>query len=194
MAEHTGKRIATAYAQALYEAASPEALPVVRADVESLRNLLREVPQYERYLADPQVEADAREQILRQAFDGRVDRMTLNFLLVLNRRWRLGSLPAILDAYAHLDNVRRLGRREVELVSPLPLEGGMLEQIKQGIAAWGGFEPLIRVRQDPSLLGGWIIRIGDQQIDATIRGQLERLRGQLKTEFQSRSGRQRAAG
>ncbi len=194
MAEHTSKRIATAYAQALYEAGSAEALPAVRADVESLRTLLREYPQYGRFLSDPQVEPDAREPLLRQAFEGRVGRLTLHFLLILNRHWRLASLSVILDTYAHLDNVRRLGRREVEVVSPLPLEGAMLEQIARGIAAWGGFEPLIHVRQDPSLLGGLMIRIGDRQIDATVKGQLERLRSQLKTEFQTRAGRQRAVG
>lgn len=194
MAEHTGKRIATAYAEGLYEAASPEALPAVRADVDSLRGLLQEVPEYERFLADPHIEADAREPLLRQAFEGRVDRLTLNFLLVLNRRWRLASLAAILDAYAHLDNVRRLGRREVEVVSALPLDGGTLDRIKQGIAAWGGFEPLMQVKQDPALLGGLKIRIGDMQIEATVKAQLDRLREQVKKEVRARAGRQRAAG
>jgi F-type H+-transporting ATPase subunit delta len=193
MVEHTGKRVASVYAEALYEAAGADVLPAVRADVESLRAVLREYPQYGRLLADPQVELDAREQALRQAFEGRVHRLTLNFLLVLNRRWRLGSLPAILDAYAHLDDVRRLDRREVEVVSSVPLKGEMLEQIKREIAAWGGFEPVIRVRQDSSLLGGLMIRIDDRQIDATIKGQLERLRGRLKEEFQARRGRQGAA-
>jgi len=194
MAEHAGRRIATTYAEALYEAASTEALPVVREDVESLRELLREYPQYARVLSDARLKADAREPLLRQAFEGRVDRMTLNFLLVLNRRWRLGSLPEILDAYAELDDVRRLGRREVEVVSPLPLDGGMLAQIREGIAAWGGFDPVIRVKEDPSVLGGLKIRVGDKQIDATVRGHLERLRGQVKQEFQARAGRQRAVG
>jgi ATP synthase F1 delta subunit len=194
MVQHAGKRVTTVYAEALHEAAGAEALPVVRADVESLRSLLQQVPEYERFLADPHIETDARDRLLRQAFEGRVDRLTLNFLLVLNRRWRLASLAAILDAYAHLDNVRRLGRREVEVVSALPLDGGMLEQIKQAIAAWGGFEPLIQVKQDPSLLGGLKIRVGDTLIDATVKGQLDRLRDQVKKEFQARAGRQRAAG
>jgi F-type H+-transporting ATPase subunit delta len=184
MADRTSKRVAAVYAEALYEAAcGGNAAPAVRADIESLRALLQEYPRFGRLLADPKMDLDEREQIIRRAFEGRVDGLTLNFLLVLNRRWRLGSLGAILEAYAQMDDVRRLGRREVEVVSATDLDAAMLDQIRQGIASWGGFQPVIRVKQDASLLGGLMIRIGDQQVDATVKGQLERLREQLKKGF-----------
>ncbi len=44
---------------------------------------------------------------------------------------------------------------------------------------------MIRAKQDPSLLGGLVIRIGDRQIDATVKGQLERLREQLRRRFET---------
>ncbi len=186
MADRTSRRVATVYAEALYEAAAgANALPAVRADVESLQALLREYPQYGKLLSDPKVELDERERIVRRAFEGRVAGMTLNFLLVLNRRWRLGGLGPILGAYVELDNARRLGRREVEVVSAVALEGGVLEAVRQGIAKWGGFEPVLQVKQDPALLGGLMIRMGDRQIDATVRGNLERLRGRLKEKFET---------
>ena len=189
MAEHTSKRVSSVYAEALCEAATGAgALPAVRADVESLQALLREYPQYGRLLADPKMDLDERERIIRQTFDGRVEGMTLNFLLVLNRRWRLASLRPILEEYVRLDNQRRLGRRDVEVVSAAPLDAGMLDQVKQGVSAWGGFEAILHVRQDESLLGGLMIRVGDRQVDATIKGQLERLRDQLKKEFGARVG------
>jgi F-type H+-transporting ATPase subunit delta len=187
MAKQTTKRVAAVYAEALYEAAAgANAQAAARADVESLQKVLQEYPKFGRLLADPKGDLQAREEMLRRTFEGRVEAMTLNFLLVLSRRWRLGDLAAILGAYVELDNARRLGRREVEVVSATDLDGGLLEQIRQGIASWGGFEPVVRVKQDPSLLGGLMIRIGDQQVDATVKGQLERLREQLKKGFEGR--------
>lgn len=187
MAEQTSKRVAAVYAEALYEAAcGGDAAPVVRGDVESLRELLRKYPRFGRLLADPKIDLDERERVIRRTFEGRVNGLTLNFLLVLNRRWRMGSLAEILEAYVNLDDVRRLGRREVEVVSATDLDAAMLEQIRRGIASWGCFEPVIRVRQDASLLGGLMIRIGDQQVDASVKGQLERLREQLKKGFEER--------
>jgi F-type H+-transporting ATPase subunit delta len=189
MAEHTSKRVSTVYAEALYEAgAGANALPAVRADVESLQKLLQEYPEYERLLADPKMDIEGRDGIIRRAFDGRIYGMTLNFLLVLNRRWRLGSLGPILEEYVRLDNRRRLGRRDVEVVSAVALDAGMLEQVKQAVSAWGGFEAILHLKQDESLLGGLMIRVGDRQIDATVKGQLERLRGHLKKEFEARGG------
>jgi F-type H+-transporting ATPase subunit delta len=187
MAKQTSKRVAAVYAEALYEAAAgANAQAAARADVESLQQVLQEYPKFGRLLADPKMDLDARDGAIRRTFEGRVNAMTLNFLLVLNRRWRMGGLGAILGAYVELDNVRRLGRRDVEVVSATDLDGGLLEQIRQGIAKWGGFEPVVRVKQDASLLGGLMIRIGDQQVDATVKGQLERLRRELKKGFEGR--------
>ena len=186
MAKQTSRRVAAVYAEAFYEAAGgANVLPAVRADVESLQKVLQEYPKFGRMLADPKMDLEQRERMVRRTFEGCVEPMTLHFLLVLNRRWRLGDLGAILQAYVELDNVRRLGRREVEVVSAMDLDGGLLERIRQGIAGWGGFEPVIRVKQDASLLGGLMIRIGDQQVDATVKGQLERLREQLKKGFEA---------
>jgi F-type H+-transporting ATPase subunit delta len=187
MAKQTSRRVAAVYAEALYEAAAgANAQSAARADVESLQKLLQEYPKFGQMLADPKTSIEARDGMVRRTFEGRVEAITLNFLLVLSRRWRMGDLGAILDSYVELDNVRRLGRREVEVISATDLDGGMLEQIRQGIASWGGFEPVVRVKQDASLLGGLMIRIGDQQVDATVKGQLERLREQLKKGFEGR--------
>jgi F-type H+-transporting ATPase subunit delta len=189
MAQPTSKRVTTVYAEALYEAAAGTgALPTVRADVESLLKVLQEYPRYGQLLADPKMDLDERSGMIHRTFDGRLDGMTLNFLLVLNRRWRLASLAAILEEYVRLDNERRLSRRDVEVVSAVALDAGTLEKVKQGLSAWGGFEAILHVRQDESLLGGLMIRAGDRQIDATIKGQLERLRDQLKKEFAARVG------
>ncbi len=139
MAENTSGRLATVYAEALYGAAAGvDALPGVRGDVESLQRLLQEYPRYGQMLGDPKTDPARRDEAIRRAFEGRVHTLTLNFLLVLSRRWRLGGLAAILDVYVELDNGRRLGRREVEVVSAAALDAGMLERVRQGIAAWGG--------------------------------------------------------
>ncbi len=181
MATSANSRVTAVYAEALYEAAAGSGVAeTIRDDIDSLRGLLAEYPAFARLLADPKIEADKREKILDQTFEGRVDRRVHNFLRVLNRRWLLGSLAAILAEYVRVDDQRRLNRREIEVVSATDLDEAMLGRIREGISAWGGFEPVIRVRQDSSLLGGLRIRIGDRLIDASVVGQLERLRERLK--------------
>lgn len=180
-------RLTAVYAQGLFDAAvGHEAADAVRADVESLRQLIGQYPEFAELLADPRVGDAELEKVIRRTFEGKVHPYTLNFLLVLNQRFRLGQLAAILEDYVALDDRQRLHRREVEVVSAVPLDGSLLEQIRCSIQAWGGFEPIVRTRQDPDLLGGLVIRIGDQQIDASVRGQLERLRDRLKESMSMR--------
>lgn len=188
MAEQTSKRVATVYAGALYDAAAgAHSAAGVRADVDSLRQMLEAYPGFAELLAAPKIAPEEREKIIRRTLEGRLGPLTLSFLLVLNQRWRLGSLPAIVREYVSLDNEKRLGRRDVQVTSAVDLDEAMRAQIRQGIATWGGFEPVLQVRQDPSLLGGLVIQIGDRKLDASVAGQLERLREQLKKEFQAKA-------
>jgi F-type H+-transporting ATPase subunit delta len=158
----------------------------VRGDVESLLETLKQYPAFGRLLAAPKIDVVEREKILRKTFEGRIGQLTLNFLLVLNQRWRLGGMQGILSEYIEMDNARRLGRRDVRVTSAVALDEGALARIRQGIAAWGGFEPVLEIKEDPSLLGGLVVQIGDRKIDASVQGQLERLREQLKKEFQAK--------
>ncbi len=183
MAEQTSKRIAEVYAESLYDAACGRRWRPACADVESLQETLQQFPAFAEVLAAPEIDQDERERVLRRTFEGHVAQLTLNFLLVLNQRWRLASLKAILDEYIRMDNDRRMGRQDVCVISAVELDELMLGKIRQTIAAWGGFQPVLHVEQDPSLLAGLVIQVGDRQIDASVQGQLERLREQIKKTF-----------
>jgi len=186
MAQAGAKRIASVYAEALLEAvAGANAFEAVRADVESLRQLLADYPAFAEILAAPHLELDERERLIRRTFQDRLAPLTLNFLLVLNRRWRLNMLDVILAEYIRLDD-ERTNRRQVEVLTAVPLDEALAGAIKDAIARWGGFEPVLETKQDETLLGGLLIRIGDQQIDASVRGQLQRLRAKLKDSFAAR--------
>lgn len=184
MAENTSKRVAAVYAEALFEAAGGgDAAGPVRDDVNSLRQTLEHFPALGHLLGNPQIPAQQHEQMIRSMFEGKVHTLTLNFLLVLKQRWRLGSLGPILDEYARLDNTQRLGRREVRITSAVPLDEALRSKIRQAITTWGGFEPVLHERHDPSLLGGLVIQVGDRKIDASVLGQLEQMREKMKNEF-----------
>jgi F-type H+-transporting ATPase subunit delta len=108
-------------------------------------------------------------------------RMVRNFLHILVDRDRLDQVPGIVEALRELINVQR-GIVTAEVTTAVPLDGEMEQVVAQRLAAHLGREArqvTIRSRVDPSIIGGVIARVGDQVIDDSVRGRIERLRRTL---------------
>ena len=108
-------------------------------------------------------------------------RMVQNFLHILVARDRLDQVPGIVEALRELINVRR-GIVTAEVTTAVPLDTEMEQVVAQRLAAHLGREArqvTIRARVDPSIIGGVIARVGDQVIDDSVRGRIDRLRRTL---------------
>jgi F-type H+-transporting ATPase subunit delta len=104
-----------------------------------------------------------------------------NFLHILVDRDRLDQVPGILDALRELVNAQR-GIITADVTTAIPLDAEMEGLVAQRLAAHFGGDPhkmSIRSRVDPSIIGGVVARIGDEVIDDSVRGRIERLRRTL---------------
>lgn len=103
------------------------------------------------------------------------------FLHILVDRDRLDEVPGIADALEELINERR-GIVTAEVTTAVPLDEEMRRLVAQRLAAYLDRDPRnvnIRSLVDPSIIGGVVARVGDQVIDDSIRGRLDRLRRTL---------------
>jgi len=104
-----------------------------------------------------------------------------NFLHILVDRDRLDQVPGIAEALRDLINIQR-GIVTAEVTTAVPLDTEMQQVVVQRLAQHLGREQrqiTIRPRVDPSIIGGVIARVGDQVIDDSVRGRIERLRRTL---------------
>jgi F-type H+-transporting ATPase subunit delta len=104
--------------------------------------------------------------------------MVRNFLHILVDRDRLAEVPGIREALGELINVQR-GVITADVTTAIPLDAELERVIAQRLAAHLGRDPnkvSIRTRVDPSIIGGVVARVGDQVIDDSVRGRIERLR------------------
>jgi len=107
--------------------------------------------------------------------------LTRNFLHILVDRDRLDQVPGIADALHEQINVQR-GIVTAEVTTAVPLDADMQQSVTQKLAQHFGREArqiTIRSHVDPSIIGGVIARVGDQVIDDSVRGRIERLRRSL---------------
>ena len=171
------------YAKSLYEladAAGGQAkIMEVGQELESICELAREHKLFREFLRSPIVAVAARTQSLRAIFADRITDLTLRFLLVLNDKNRLDHIESITQAF-DLMIQETFGRVEVDLFTAVELSADHLDVLRGRIKEAIGKEPVLHAYQDPEMLGGLKLLIGDQLIDGSVATRLTRLREELR--------------
>lgn len=174
--------LARIYASALLDLAKADGgQPAIEATLNELEDLLeiaRSEPAFGEFLASQILSADVRGASLEKILAGRVSDLTHRFLLILNRKGRLGHLPAIAAAFD--EKVQEaFGRVEVDVYTAAPISPEDLGAIRTRLQQVLGKEPIVHPYTDGSMIGGLKLQIGDQLIDASIATRLRKLRDRL---------------
>lgn len=103
-----------------------------------------------------------------------IDPITAKFLGVLADNGRLGALKAVIKAVRELAADAR-GETTAEVTSANPLNDDQVARLKSNLKARLGRDVTIEPKVDPELLGGLVVRLGSQMIDASIRTKLNNL-------------------
>jgi F-type H+-transporting ATPase subunit delta len=173
--------IALRYAHAFAAVAASQKLDVSTAQ-QQLRDFsdtfqgsreLREV------LMNPAISSEQKLKVL-DAIAARIGmlRQVRNFLAVIMDHQRLADLNEILDEY-HVIADEDAGFTEAEITSARALEGNDRAQLEAQVSKLVGSRVRATYKQDPSLLGGAVVRVGSTVYDGSIRAQLEQLKQRL---------------
>ncbi|WP_341646564.1 F0F1 ATP synthase subunit delta [Thauera sp. SDU_THAU2] len=129
-------------------------------------------------IADPNLSADQLVQLVLDVA-GTLSAEQQNFVRVLVDNERLQLLPEIRDLFVALKNEHE-GVLEAEIASAFPLDDATLASLKSDLEARFKARLNIQVHIDPALIGGVRIAVGDEVIDASVRGKLANMAAALK--------------
>ncbi len=101
-----------------------------------------------------------------------------NFLAVLISHERLAAIGEIIEEF-RLEMNRRLSISDAEVVTARPLQDQERAKLEREVAELAGTRVNATFRQDKSLIGGAMVRIGSTIYDGSVRGRLERLKERL---------------
>ncbi|HZQ42811.1 MAG TPA: ATP synthase F1 subunit delta [Acidobacteriaceae bacterium] len=172
------------YARALAAVISDQQLDLIAAQgqLESFANLLDESVELREVLQNPSIPEVQKLKVL----DALAPRLGLsrpirNFIAVLTHHQRLHEIRDMISAYANIAD-EDSGIAEVEITTARPLDPDNRRLLEQQVARLAG-EPRIQAtyREDPSLLGGAVVKLGSTVYDGSVRGQLEQMRQRLAT-------------
>ncbi|MEN1728554.1 MAG: F0F1 ATP synthase subunit delta [Pseudomonadota bacterium] len=170
--------LARPYARAVFQVARDAGQLGEWSDTMAFAAEVASSDEIQQFNGDPRV---GREQLLALITDLGGERFTdqvKNFLKVLMNYDRLDLLPEIAAQYEFYRREAE-ARLRVEVSSALPMSKEETGRLAERLKARFGREIDLDVDVDESLIGGAVIRAGDQVIDGSVRGRLEQLGRQL---------------
>lgn len=129
-------------------------------------------------LGNPLAESSQAIGIITEALGEEADSRFVNFIGVLGDNDRLSLLPEIAELFRGLREEAEK-RLSVKVVSAIALEDDQAERMKAALAARFDREIEMVSEIDASVLGGAVIYAGDQVIDGSLRGRLQKLEADL---------------
>lgn len=169
------------YASALFDLASENGkVTAVEKDLGTLSSALGESAELRAATTNPQLSRSAQGQALAAvAKHLKLEVLTTNFIGVLAQNRRLGALPGIIAAFKAIAAAQR-GEVSAKVTSAHPLSNEQLATLKDKLTARQGRTVMLSAEVDPDLLGGLVVTIGSQRIDASIRTRLNSLAQAMK--------------
>lgn len=130
---------------------------------------------FKNFLLNPKTDIDARKDLLRNVFKGRIQDELLSFLLILLDKGRIKYLQGIYEEYVRLAEEKQ-NILSMEIMAAAPLLSSQVESIKEKFRKlYKASSVNASVNIDQRLVGGVRVRIGDKLIDGSIKGRLKEL-------------------
>jgi len=197
MAKADDKQMAVAqvYSRAMHELAKSKGEADALADeLSELAAFIEGNAELATFFASPLVDAGDRGASLERLFRGKASDLLVDALQVINRKERLGVLGAIAEAY-HLRHQEHLGQVDVHVATAVPLSDALRRRLESVLEKHSGRQPQLIEQVDESLIGGIVLRIDDEKIDASVIHEIGRLRRALRERSlqEIHRGRQAAA-
>ncbi|MEN3000742.1 MAG: ATP synthase F1 subunit delta [Armatimonadota bacterium] len=181
-------RVARRYASALFRAAlNTNTLQRVSEDLNRLRSALQEIDALRAFLHSPLIPRDRKKQRVEELFARDLQPVTLRLLELVIEKRRETLLEAICEEFQRLREAHE-GVVRATIYSAVPLTPDEQHALLQRLESSTGKRIIATFEVDPNLIGGVRVRLGDYQIDGSIRGALERLHDHVRLEI-ARRGR-----
>ena len=176
MSQAVARRYAAAMADVAFEKNSAQR---VRADFSSFVSAFYAAADLRNFLESPAVSIEVKQKVIATvAAKMQLDGGVTNFIRLIVNHGRTESFREIEKALAEELNAR-MGIELAEVTSAKPLNESERRELTSALERRTGKKIEARFREDGSLLGGAVVRVGSTVYDGSVRERLNRLREQL---------------
>lgn len=168
-------RVSYRYAKSLLDLAIEKGqLEQVREDMQLVRDTVHESRELEILLKSPVVKTDKKQDILKAIFGGKIGVITTEFIDIITRKRREAELEIIAESFL---TQYRINKNIVTAVitSAAALDDTLRKQVMEIVRKMAGTDVELTEKIDTSLIGGFVLRVGDRQVDTSLIRQIRML-------------------
>lgn len=170
---------ATQYANAILQIAEERnTVEAVFQGLEQICLVMEQEPEFSVVMKHPSISGPEKKSLLEKAFKGHTDELCLSLLEMLCERHRLHLLPLVRNQFRELLN-RKKNIASGVLTCAENLDAKAVTDVKKKLEKGLGKTLELDVKVDKSLIGGFVLRVGDQVIDGSLRGRLQTIEKNL---------------
>lgn len=167
------------YGGSLYDLAAEEQLTdTLLEQMQDIRQIFRENPDYLRLLMEPSIPKEERNGLIEEAFGSNAERYLVNFIKLLCERNILMEYAGCCEEFTrryHVDH----NIAEAVVTSAVALNEGQMKALKEKLEKLSGKQVSLVQRRDPSVVAGLRVELEGKQIDGTVQGRMSELSRKL---------------
>lgn len=172
-----GSRVAARYVKSLLGlAVEQNALEQVHHDMQLFSRVCDENRSFVLMLRNPIIKHGKKFEILEQLFKDKVHSLTMAIFHIITRKNRESLLPEIAKEFHRAyNNYKGIGQASV--TTAIPLDDALRNEFKKLAGNYTDKKQVELIEQvDADMIGGFVLNVGDKQIDASIASKLKDLR------------------
>lgn len=171
--------IANRYAQGLFNLAKEKSLVEdILKDCEGILTIYKGNESLQAFLENPKVTKAQKQEIFEKGIKESINQFTYDFIMLLIDKGRIAQLKNSLNQFITLSNIAK-GLLDVQVTSASELSPEQKESLKSQLEKATGKTIEIENIIDPLIIGGLIIKIGNNVIDGSLRNQINKIRESL---------------
>jgi len=148
-------------------------------DVNLLLSTMKANRQLSVFFKSPIISTDKKDAVLKGLFEGKVNKLTLSFFNVITRKHREYFIEDIALSFVELYRIYR-HQQIAWLTTAIPADTEIRKSMLDLIGKTTSDQIELREIVDPSIIGGFILRWGDHQLDTSVTHKLHALRQDFK--------------
>ncbi|MDR1774257.1 MAG: F0F1 ATP synthase subunit delta [Clostridioides sp.] len=171
--------VARRYADALFQIGEEDNLTgKLYKEMNDIIDIIQSSNELNKALKSPLVSRQEKKNLLRAILRGQANNYVQNFLFVLVDKDRMSSLINISEAYKELLN-KKNNVLEGKVITAIALDNKEIEELQLKLSSKYNKNIVLENIVDENILGGVLVRLGNEEIDGTVLNRLNSLKQQL---------------
>ena len=177
----SNSRAAIRYAKAILDLSKEQnSLDETYSNMQLVESTIAENVELQNILNNSIVKSDTKKNILLAVFDGKINALSQKLIDLLINNKRITDFGAVASQFITLYDAEK-GKQIAKVTTAIPLTDALKTQVLAKVKELTGKEAILENVVDPTILGGFILRIGDIQYDASISNKLNVIKRQFNS-------------